>query len=43
MDFEFWFFMGIAFVAGRISRWKYYIGTNNESYEAADVGILLRK
>ena len=43
MDYELWFYMAIAFILGRISKLKFYIGTDKEEYDAADVAILLRQ
>jgi hypothetical protein len=43
MDYRFWLFIILAFIIGRLSVCKIYIGYDNEKYEKADIGILLRK
>lgn len=40
MDYKFWFFVLLAFIVGRLSKSKIYIGTDVEKYKAADAGIL---
>ena len=40
MNFEFWFWVVIAFFIGRLSKLKIYIGHNEEEYAKADIGIL---
>jgi len=42
MDYQFWFFMLIAFLLGRGSRLKVYIGSDEEKYNKADFGLLWR-
>jgi hypothetical protein len=43
MDYEFLLFMLIAFMIGRLSKNKFYIGSDIEKYKNADFAILLRK
>jgi len=45
MDYQFWFYLLIAFLLGRLSKTKYkiYIGYDEEKYKNADFGLLLRK
>jgi len=43
MDYYFWFWILIAFLAGRFIPRKIYIGHDNAKYEKADFGILLRR
>lgn len=43
MDYHFWFWILVAFIAGRIMPRKLYIGGDKEKYEKADCGLLLRK
>lgn len=43
MDYKFWFFMLIAFVLGRLSKLKFYMGTSKERYKQCDFGVLLRE
>jgi hypothetical protein len=43
MNYEIAFYVLIAFVIGRIIPRKIYIGNNVDKYNAADLGILLRK
>jgi len=42
MDFELMFYLLLAFIVGRISTMKVYIGHDKKKYEAADFGIQLR-
>jgi hypothetical protein len=42
MDYAFWFWVLVAFLAGRWMPRKVYIGHDKEKYEKADCGILLR-
>uniref|UniRef100_A0A6M3LRR0 Uncharacterized protein n=1 Tax=viral metagenome TaxID=1070528 RepID=A0A6M3LRR0_9ZZZZ len=42
MDYPFWFWVLVAFLAGRASKLKFYIGKDRTLYDAADCGILLR-
>lgn len=41
MDFHFWFWIIIAFLAGRIIPRSVYIGHDEEKYKKADFGIKL--
>jgi hypothetical protein len=43
MDYHFWFWMLIAFAVGRMTKLKVYVGHDPAKYEAATVGILLRR
>lgn len=43
MDYTFWFWILVAFLAGRWLPRKVYIGTDKAKYEKADFGILLRR
>ncbi len=44
MDYEFWFWVLIAFLCGRASNHPIiYIGTDKDKYRAAWFAILLRK
>ena len=43
MDYGFWIFMLIAFMIGRLSKNKFYIGLDIEKFKNADFAILLRK
>jgi hypothetical protein len=44
VDYEFWFYMLIAFLVGRIcTKPLFYIGNDQKKYDAAWVAILLRK
>lgn len=43
MDYHFWFWVLIAFLVGRFMPRKIYIGHNEDKYNKADFGILLRK
>jgi hypothetical protein len=42
MDWQMLFFLLVAFLLGRASKLKYYIGYDESKYKAADVAILLR-
>jgi len=42
MDWQMLFFLLVAFLLGRASTCKGYVGYDEEKYEAADWGILLR-
>ena len=42
MDYQMLFFLLVAFLLGRASTWKGYIGYDEEKYKSADWGILLR-
>ena len=41
MDYEFWFWIFVAFLAGRLLPRRIYIGHDKKKYERADWGILL--
>ena len=40
MDYEFWFWMLIAFYAGRTSRMLFYYGRDEKKYKDAFIGIM---
>ncbi len=42
MEYETMFYMMIAFIVGRLSKLKIYIGYDEEKYKAADISILRR-
>lgn len=42
MDYEWWFWFAVAFMLGRASRWRIYVGPDKDKYRLADWGILLR-
>lgn len=42
MDYYFWFWILIAFLVGRGIPRKIYIGTDEDKYYKADLGILLK-
>ena len=43
MDYHFWFWVMVAFLAGRLFPRSIYIGTDKDKYSKADIGLLLRK
>jgi hypothetical protein len=43
MDYYFWFWLLVAFIVGRLSKLKYYIGPDEEKYKKADFGIQTRR
>ncbi len=43
MDYEILFYMLIAFIVGRLSKLTFYIGPDDDKYNAADFGIKLRE
>ena len=43
MNYEFWFWITIAFVAGKLSSMKFYIGPDERKYKEADFAILRKK
>ncbi len=42
MDYQILFFLLVAFLLGRLSTRKFYIGYDEAKYKAADLAILLR-
>lgn len=42
MDYRFWFWMGVAFLIGRMSKLNFYIGPDEDKYNKADFGMLIR-
>jgi len=42
MNYELWFWILVAFLAGRWLPRKVYIGRDKEKFGKADLGILLR-
>ena len=42
MDYKIAFYMLLAFIAGRLSKIKIYIGQNKEKYNAANIGLYIR-
>jgi hypothetical protein len=43
MNYQFWFWILVAFLAGRFIPRKVYIGYDEDKYNKSDFGILLRK
>ena len=43
MDYELWFWLLIAFLGGRFIPRRFYVGTDKQKYERADMGMLLHK
>jgi len=43
MNYELWFFCLCAFIVGRLSTTKVYIGPDEEKYKQAELGFLLTK
>ncbi len=42
MDYEFWFWVGVAFISGRISHHTlFYIGSDEQKYKEAYFAILI--
>ena len=42
MDYEFWFWIAVAFFVGRLMPRTVYIGPDEGKYRAADMGILTK-
>ena len=42
VNYELMFWLLVAFLAGRYFPRSFYIGTDREKYEKADIGILLK-
>ena len=42
MNYELMFWLLVAFLAGRYFPRSFYVGTDREKYEKADIGILLK-
>jgi len=43
MNFEMMFYLLIAFIVGRLSKKKVYIGYDEKKYQSADLGIMLKE
>lgn len=43
MDYEFWFWIVVAFIVGRWTPRKIYIGPDEAKYQAADLAILTKR
>lgn len=43
MDYDFLFHLLVAFLVGRASKLKFYIGIDKEKYDAADAAVLLKE
>ncbi len=43
MDFKILFYCLVAFIVGRLSKLKVYIGYDKEKYQEADLAIKLRE